>query len=112
MRALPTSTSAASDNHSRRRGTRYDLLSLSIGCLALICSSWGSLAPTAEIGAAGSPEQSKPRGEERDRSGLDSTSIDLLKRAAHRQRDENASGFLVGTSESAGPAAEHQGGRP
>ena len=112
MRALPTSISAASDNPARRRSSLYELLSLSIGCLALIGAPWSSPASAAEIGAIGSTEQSKLRGQERTSPAVDFTSIDLLKLAAVRHRDGCASAFLVGTPEITGPAAEQRGERP
>ena len=112
MRALPTPTSATSDYPARRRSRRYELLSLSSGCLALIGAPRSSPAPAAEIGAIGSSEQSKLRGKEPTSPAVEFTSIDSLKLAAVGHRDENASAFLVGTSEIAGPAAEQQGGRP
>ena len=112
MRVSPTPTSTALDSAARRRSPLYGLRSLSIGCLALIGALWGSLAPAAEIGAIGSTEQSKLRGLEPTSPAVDFNSIDPLKLAAVRHRDENASAFLVGTSEIAGPSAGQQGGRP
>lgn len=108
MRASPTPTSTASDP-ARRRSPRYGRLSLSIGCLAL---TGGALGPAAEIGAIGSTEQSKLRGQEPTSPVVDSTSIDPRKLAVVRHKDENESAFLTGTSGIAGPSAEQQGGRP